>query len=49
VDGMDVMLWVCAAIAVAGVALALIFLPGRAAAAVEAEPAALEDDVVVRG
>jgi DHA2 family multidrug resistance protein-like MFS transporter len=49
VDGMDVMLWVCAAIAVAGVALALIFLPGRAAAAVEAEPAALEDDVVVPG
>jgi DHA2 family multidrug resistance protein-like MFS transporter len=51
VDGMDVMLWVCAAIAVAGVVLALVFLPGRAAAttATKAEPAALKDDVVVRG
>jgi hypothetical protein len=33
VHGMDGMLWVCAAIAVAGMVLALIFLPGRAAAA----------------
>jgi Na+/melibiose symporter-like transporter len=50
VDGMDVMLWVCAAIAVAGVVLALRFLPGRAAAAATpAEPAALEDEAVVRG
>jgi MFS transporter, DHA2 family, multidrug resistance protein len=51
VDGMDVMLWVCAAIAVAGLVLALIFLPGRtaAAAATKAEPAALEDEVSVRG
>jgi hypothetical protein len=45
------MLWVCAAIAVAGVVLALVFLPGRTAAAdaTEAEPAPVEDDVVVRG
>jgi DHA2 family multidrug resistance protein-like MFS transporter len=51
VDGMDVMLWVCAAIAAAGVVLALIFLPGRPAMATgtEAEPAALEDEAVVRG
>jgi MFS transporter, DHA2 family, multidrug resistance protein len=51
VDGMDVMLWVCAAIAVAGVVLALVFLPGRAAAATatKAQPAALEDEVSVRG
>jgi MFS transporter, DHA2 family, multidrug resistance protein len=50
VDGMDVMLWVCAAIAVAGVVLALVFLPGRTAAATatEDEPAAMEDDVVIR-
>jgi len=50
VDGMDVMLWVCAAIAVAGIVLALVFLPGRAAAAAatQAEPAALEDDVVAQ-
>jgi DHA2 family multidrug resistance protein-like MFS transporter len=31
VAGMDGMLWACAAIAVAGMVLALIFLPGRAA------------------
>jgi MFS transporter, DHA2 family, multidrug resistance protein len=50
VDGMDVMLWVCAAIAVAGIVLALVFLPGRAAAAgMPTEPAALEDEAVVRG
>jgi DHA2 family multidrug resistance protein-like MFS transporter len=51
VDGMDVMLWVCVAIAVAGVLLALVFLPGRAAAATttEAEPAVPEDEIVVRG
>jgi DHA2 family multidrug resistance protein-like MFS transporter len=51
VDGMDVMLWVCAAIAVAGVLLALIFLPGRTAtaAATQAQPAALEDEIVARG
>lgn len=52
VDGMGVMLWVCAAIAVAGVVLALIFLPGRTAAtaaATEAKPAGLEDEIVVRG
>jgi MFS transporter, DHA2 family, multidrug resistance protein len=50
VDGMDVMLWVCAAIAVAGAVLALVFLPGRAAAvATPPEPAALEDEAVVRG
>jgi len=50
VDGMDVMLWVCAAIAVAGVVLALVFLPGRTAAATATkdEPAAMEDDVVIR-
>jgi MFS transporter, DHA2 family, multidrug resistance protein len=49
VDGMDVMLWVCVGIAVAGILLALIFLPGRTAAttATEAEPAALEDDALV--
>jgi DHA2 family multidrug resistance protein-like MFS transporter len=49
VDGMDVMLWVCAAIAAAGVVLAMVFMPGRTAAATEAEPAALEDEAVVRG
>jgi DHA2 family multidrug resistance protein-like MFS transporter len=51
VDGMDVMLWVCAAIAVAGVVLALVFLPGRATTptATRAEPAALEDGIVARG
>jgi hypothetical protein len=31
VAGMDGMLWACAAIAVAGMVLALVFLPGRAA------------------
>ena len=51
VDGMDLMLWVCAAIAVAGVVLALVFLPGRTAAATttEDEPAAMEDDVSIQG
>jgi MFS transporter, DHA2 family, multidrug resistance protein len=51
VDGMDVMLWACAAIAVAGMVLALVFLPGRAAAvaATPAQPAAREGDAVVRG
>jgi hypothetical protein len=50
VDGMDLMLWVCAAIAVAGLVLALVFLPGRTAAATttEDEPAAMDDDVVIR-
>ena len=38
VHGMDGMLWVCAAIAVAGMVLALIFLPGRAAAAATPPP-----------
>jgi DHA2 family multidrug resistance protein-like MFS transporter len=38
VAGMDVMLWVCAAIAVAGIVLALAFLPGRAAAAATPPP-----------
>jgi EmrB/QacA subfamily drug resistance transporter len=49
VDGMDVMLMVCAAIAAAGIVLALVFLPGRAGAApaTPAEPAALEDGAVV--
>ena len=49
VDGMDVMLMVCAAIAAAGIVLALVFLPGRAgvAPATPAEPAALEDEAVV--
>jgi MFS transporter, DHA2 family, multidrug resistance protein len=49
VDGVDVMLWVCAAIAVAGLVLALVFLPWRAtpAAAPEPEPAPLEDDALV--
>jgi hypothetical protein len=48
---MDVMLWSCAAIAVAGMVLALVFLPGRAAAvaATPAQPAAREGDAVVRG
>jgi DHA2 family multidrug resistance protein-like MFS transporter len=50
VDGMAVMLWACAAIAVAGVVLALAFLPGRAAAAATPpEPPALEDEALVRG
>jgi DHA2 family multidrug resistance protein-like MFS transporter len=50
VDGMDVMLWVCVAIAAAGVVLALVFLPGRTTAGERpaAEPAALEDEVVAR-
>jgi DHA2 family multidrug resistance protein-like MFS transporter len=50
VAGMDLMLWACAAIAVAGIVLALVFLPGRTAAATttEDEPAAKEDDVVIR-
>ena len=50
VDGMDIMLWVCAAIAVAGVVLALVFLPGRTAAATTTkdQPAAIDDDVVIR-
>ena len=50
VHGMDVMLWVSVAIAVAGVVLALVFLPGRTAAGrrPEPEPAALEDEVVAR-
>ena len=38
VHGMDGMLWVCAAIAVAGMVLALVFLPGRAAAAATPPP-----------
>jgi DHA2 family multidrug resistance protein-like MFS transporter len=38
VHGMDGMLWVCAAIAVAGIVLALVFLPGRAAAATTPPP-----------
>jgi hypothetical protein len=43
--------WVCAAIAVAGVVLALSFLPGRTAAATATkdEPVALEDEAVVGG
>src|SRR6266566_5043019 len=51
VDGVDVMLWACAAIAVAGLVLALVFLPGpgRAtpATATKPEPAALEGDALV--
>ena len=49
VDGMDVMLWVCAAISVAGLVLALVFLPRRAtpAAAPRPEPVPLEDDALV--
>jgi DHA2 family multidrug resistance protein-like MFS transporter len=49
VDGMDVMLWVCVAVAVAGVMLALVFLPRRtgAAEAPPAKPAALEEDEAV--
>jgi MFS transporter, DHA2 family, multidrug resistance protein len=38
VEGMDGMLWVCAALAVAGMVLALVFLPGRAAAAATPPP-----------
>ena len=51
VAGMDGMLWACAAIAVAGMVLALIFVPGRAATptATKAEPATLEDEIVVGG
>jgi len=51
VDSTDGMLWVCTAIAVAGVVLALVFLPGRAATAgrQQAEPATLEDEVSARG
>ena len=49
VDGVDVMLWACAAIAVAGLVLALVFLPGRAtpATATKPAPAPLEDDALV--
>jgi DHA2 family multidrug resistance protein-like MFS transporter len=48
VHGMDTLLWTCGGLAVAGVMLALAFLPRRAAT-VEApatEPAASEADVV---
>jgi hypothetical protein len=38
VAGMDGMLWACAAIAVAGMVLALVFLPGRAAPAATPPP-----------
>ena len=38
VHGMDGMLWECAAIAVAGTVLALVFLPGRAAATATPPP-----------
>jgi MFS transporter, DHA2 family, multidrug resistance protein len=38
VEGMDGMLWVCAALAVAGMVLALVFRPGRAAAAATPPP-----------
>ena len=50
VAGMDGMLWACAAIAVAGMVLALAFLPGRAAAKATPppEPARLEDEAVAR-
>jgi DHA2 family multidrug resistance protein-like MFS transporter len=49
VHGMDTLLWACAGLAVAGVMLALAFLPRRAAprAAAEPQPAASEADVVV--
>jgi MFS transporter, DHA2 family, multidrug resistance protein len=49
VDGMDAMLWGCAAIAAAGMVLALVLLPGRAAAGMPAGPAGLEDEAVARG
>jgi hypothetical protein len=39
VHGLDIMLWVCAGIALASALLALAYLPRRAAAAVQA-PAA---------
>jgi hypothetical protein len=51
VAGMDGMLWVCVAIAVAGMVLALVFLPGRATPAATPpppEPARLEDEAVAR-
>jgi DHA2 family multidrug resistance protein-like MFS transporter len=49
VAGMDVMLVACAAIAVAGVVLALVFLPGRTSTptATKAQPAASEDEIAV--
>jgi hypothetical protein len=53
VHGMDVMLWACATIAVAGWCSRWpsCLLPGRTAtgARLPAEPAALDDDAVVRG
>ncbi|MGO9295064.1 MAG: MFS transporter [Streptosporangiaceae bacterium] len=39
VDGLDIMLWVCAGIALAAAALALAFLPGRADSAPAADAA----------
>jgi MFS transporter, DHA2 family, multidrug resistance protein len=51
VHGMDVMLWLCTAIAVAGMVLSLIFLAGRTAAptATKARPAPSQDEVAVGG
>jgi EmrB/QacA subfamily drug resistance transporter len=50
VYGMDVMLWVCAGIAVAGAVLALIFLPRRSGAArTEAGPVQVERGGVALG
>jgi DHA2 family multidrug resistance protein-like MFS transporter len=51
VHGMDLLLWVCAGLAVVGMLLALAFLPRRAepVAATAAERAGSEDELVVRG
>jgi Na+/melibiose symporter-like transporter len=48
VEGIDVMLVVCAAIAAAGVVLALAFLPRRAAAPPPPPSAVTEDEALVR-
>src|SRR6266542_3778777 len=49
VHGMDLLLWTCGGIAVAGVVLALAFLPRRAAAAADAGTAPSGDEIVVPG
>ncbi len=51
VHGMDLLLWVCAGLAVVGVVLALAFLPRRAepVAPTAAERAGSEDELVARG
>jgi len=44
--GMDVMLWVCCGMAVAGIVLALVFLPNHAPATADGQPAGQEREHV---